>query len=157
MIVIADTSAINYLILIGEVQLLSDLYGGVVIPPAVRRELLATNSPDPVRRWASDPPEWIRFASPGTEALARTDEALDAVEREAIALALDLPADLLLIDDAQGRREAERQNLSFTGTVGVVLAASGKGLLNLDDAIHRLRQTSFFISDRVLRRILRGE
>ncbi len=56
MIVIADTSAINYLILIGDVQLLSGLYGGVVLPPAVRRELLASHSPEPVRRWTSTPP-----------------------------------------------------------------------------------------------------
>jgi predicted nucleic acid-binding protein len=94
MIVIADPSAINYLILIGEIQLLSDLYGGVAIPPAVRRELLAPNSPEPVRNWIFDPPIWLHFASPDREALARTDEALDAGERQAIALALDLGADL---------------------------------------------------------------
>lgn len=157
MIVIADTSAINYLILIDEVQLLSDLYGGIVIPPAVRRELLAPSSPESVRIWASDPPNWIHFASPGQESLESTDKGLDAGEREAIALAIDIEADLLLIDDAQGRREAQRQNLSFTGTLGILLAASEKGLLNLDDAVRRLRQTSFFISDKVLRRILRGE
>ena len=157
MIVIADTSAINYLILIDEVQLLRDLYGGVVIPPAVQRELLASNSPEPVRRWTSAPPDWLRLASPGPEALARTDDALDAGEWEAIALTLDLHADLLLIDDAHGRREAQRQNLSFTGTLGILLAASEKGLLRLDDAIRKLRQTSFSISDKVLQRILRGE
>ena len=155
MIVIADTSAINYLILIGEVQLLSELYGGVVIPHAVRRELLALNSPEPVRKWATDPPDWIRLVSPGSEALARTDESLDAGEWEAIALALDLRADLLLIDDARGRRESARHNLEFTGTLGVLLAGSQKGLLNLEDAIRRLRRTSFFISDKLLRRILR--
>lgn len=157
MIVIADTSAINYLVLIGEVELLRDLYGGVVIPPVVRRELLAPNSPEPVRRWMSGPPDWIRISSPGSEALARTDEALDAGEWEAIALALDIHADLLLIDDAQGRREAERLHLEFTGTLGVLLAASGKGLLNLDDAVRRLRQTNFYISEKILRRVLRGD
>jgi predicted nucleic acid-binding protein len=153
--VIADTSVINYLILIDEARVLDVLYGGVVVPRTVQRELLAPNSPGPVRRWISDPPDWIRFASPGSEALARTDPALDPGEREAIALALDLHAELLLIDDAQGRREAERQKLLYTGTVGVLKVASGKGLLNIDEAIRRLRQTSFFISDKVLRRILR--
>jgi predicted nucleic acid-binding protein len=157
MIVIADTSAINYLILIGEAELLRDLYRGVILPPAVRRELLASNSPEAVRNWISNSPDWIRLAVPGVEALARTDKTLDIGEREAIALALDLHAALLLIDDAQGRREAERQNLAFTGTLGVLLAASEKGLLNLDDAIGKLRRTSFFVSEKILRRILRGE
>ncbi len=107
--------------------MLNDLYGEVVIPPAVRRELLAPSSPEPVRSWTSDPPNWTRVASPGPQAMARTDGAIDAGEREAIALAIELKADLLLIDDAQGRREAARQNLTFTGTLGFCSQLQEKG------------------------------
>ena len=155
MIVVADTSAINYLVLIGEGPLLTQLYGEVILPAAVQRELLAERSPASVRLWTASPPSWIRFASPDAGAMIRTAAALDDGEREAIALALDLHADLLLIDDRQGRREAERLNLQYTGTLGVLLAAARRDLVDLDEAIRRLRRTSFFLSDQVLRRALR--
>ena len=56
MIVIADTAPINYLVLIGEDDLLPKLYGQVVLPSTVRRELQAERSPDPVQEWAKTPP-----------------------------------------------------------------------------------------------------
>jgi predicted nucleic acid-binding protein len=59
MIVIADTSPLNYLILISEAAVLRDLYGRVVIPAAVREELTSRYSPDPVRRWMENAPQWL--------------------------------------------------------------------------------------------------
>ena len=69
---------------------------------------------------------------------------------------IELHADLLLMDDSKGRREAARLSLEYTGTPGVLLAAAQRGLLDADDAIRRLRTTSFFICDRVLRQLLAG-
>jgi predicted nucleic acid-binding protein len=154
MIVIADTSAINYLILIGEVDLLRQMYGQIVLPPAVLAELLAADSPPVVARWITDPPNWVAFADSVAAGIAEVDDSLDAGEREAIALALRLSADLLLIDDAQGRREASRLRIEYTGTLGMLAAASKRGLVNIEDAMRRLKATGFFMSEAVVRKVL---
>lgn len=59
MIVVADTSPLNYLILIEQVDILVPLFQSVIVPSAVRHELLAPTAPPMVRRWASDPPHWL--------------------------------------------------------------------------------------------------
>ena len=90
MIVVSDTSAINYLLLIGETDILPQLYGGVILAPQVRRELSAVLSPSLVRRWAQAPPAWVQFAAdPLPATVASIDPALDRGEREALAPALD--------------------------------------------------------------------
>jgi len=59
MIVIADTTRLHYLVLIDHAQILSALYGKVIIPDAVRRELQAQRTPDAVKVWLASPPPWI--------------------------------------------------------------------------------------------------
>jgi predicted nucleic acid-binding protein len=75
-----------------------------------------------------------------------TDE-LDLGERAAIALASAVHADLLLIDEAEGRAEATRRNLRVTGTIGVLRAAAELGLVKVADVLARLRDTSFYADD----------
>ncbi len=155
MTVVSDTSAINYLLLTGETDILPQLYGGVTLAPEVVRELSAVLSPALVRRWAQAPPAWVQIgAVPLPATLSSIDPALDRGEREAIALAVELDADLILMDDAQGRKEAKRLGLEHTGTLGILLAASKLHLVDLSDAIRRLRQSGFFVSDAVVRRVL---
>lgn len=155
MIVIADTGPINYLVLIGEDALLPRLYGEVVIPSTVLRELLAEGSPTPVQQWARALPAWTRIESAAPDARSDTAEFLDAGEREAIALTKLLQADLLIIDERLGRQEAERLKLPYTGTLGVLLVASRRGYVDLRDALDRLRNTSFFLSPGFLARLMR--
>jgi predicted nucleic acid-binding protein len=81
-------------------------------------------------------------------------DKLDAGERDAIALAMELAADQLIVDEAMGRREAERRGLSVIGTLGVLREAANEGLLDLRTAIERLRQTSFHVSPAVLAKLL---
>jgi predicted nucleic acid-binding protein len=91
MIVVADTSPLNYLVLIDEVDLLTTLFGQVLIPTAVFQELHHSATPPKVRQWISDPPSWLgvrSIASTSNPALTR----LDLGEREAIQLALELNA-----------------------------------------------------------------
>jgi predicted nucleic acid-binding protein len=104
----ADTSPINYLVLIEEIGILPRMYGRVVIPHTVREELMGASAPHMVRAWVGDPPVWLEARSP----LAVPDSALaklDLGERDAITLAMELQADQLIVDDREGRREAERR------------------------------------------------
>jgi predicted nucleic acid-binding protein len=71
---------------------------------------------------------------------------LDAGERDAILLALELKADELIIDDMDGRREAERRKLHVVGTLGVLKLAAKHGMLDLEDALARLRTTNFHVA-----------
>jgi len=78
-------------------------------------------------------------------------------ENAIILLALELGAGELIIDELDGRREAERRKLHFAGTLGVLRLAAGKGLLDLGDTLSRLRQTNFYVSQELLDRLLQDE
>ena len=158
MIVVADTGPIHYLVLIGAVDVLKPLYGRVLVPQTVVEELKhaggAGGRPDveraatgvageagpclPTRQWPS--------SIPG--------------ERAAIALALSLDVERLLIDEWDGRAEAERRHLLVTGTLGVLADAHLAGLVDFEAALARLQQTNFYLSgelvDRVRRRLSTG-
>lgn len=105
MVVIADSSPLNYLVLIDLIEILPDLFGQVVIPAAVARELQNPGAPPRVASWRSQRPDWLRI-----ETLAKSleDEGLGTLgggEREAITLSQAYGPDvLLLIDEAKGRR-----------------------------------------------------
>jgi predicted nucleic acid-binding protein len=98
MIVIADTSPFNYLIQIGQINILESLFVRVLIPRAVCEELSQPYTPEPVRSWIAHPPAWLEIrASRGI-----SDPRLSRLrpgEREAILLAEELGADRLLLDD----------------------------------------------------------
>jgi predicted nucleic acid-binding protein len=153
MIIVADTTPVHYLILIEEIEILPKLYGRVVIPPAVNKELTHLHAPLKVQEWMKQPPGWLEVLFPAAIVDSKLAK-LDAGEREAIALAEELSADQLIVDELSGRREAERRGLSVIGTVGVLREAAGTGLLNLRSAFERLQQTSFHISPSLLSRIL---
>ena len=89
MIVVADTSPINYLILIGEIEVLTKMYGKVVIPHGVREELLRPSAPEIVRNWMSPMPVWLEVHAPSNAPDASLGD-LDPGERDAIVLASEL-------------------------------------------------------------------
>jgi predicted nucleic acid-binding protein len=149
MMVVADAGPLHYLILIEAVNVLEPLYSRVLLPRAVSSELLASNAPRLVREWMAYPPTWceIRPDPPPDPTLG----FLDAGEQAAIALALSLHADSLLIDERAGRAEAARRHLPVTGTVGVLAEAHRVGLLDFERAVRRLRETNFYLSENILR------
>ena len=146
MIVVADTSPLNYLILIEHDGILPKLYAQVIVPPEVLRELSHPEAPDAVRSWLTNPPAWLEVKAPG----GPPDEALgllDPGERQAIQLAEEQRADLLLIDERRGSEEARRRGLTTTGTIGVLLTAGALGLVDFKEAFRRLiTQTTFRVT-----------
>jgi predicted nucleic acid-binding protein len=156
-IVVADTGPLNYLVLIGEVDVLCALYKRVIVPEAVAKELRADKAPAAVQTWIGHPPEWleVRPDPPSDPTLA----LLDPGERAALALAELLQAEEVLIDDLDGRREAERRHLHITGTLGVLAEAHFAGLLDFDQMLMRLHATNFRLSpeiEKLARRRLEG-
>lgn len=78
---------------------------------------------------------------------------LDSGESEAIALAAEVHADVLLIDEQEGRQEAVRRGLKVAGTLSILDEAEQVGLVNFDDAVVELRETSFRVSQTVIAEI----
>ena len=153
MIVVADTSPINYLVLIDEINVLAKMYGTVVIPDLVRKELLHPSTPATVTLWLRNAPAWLEVRTPTSSPDAILSE-LDPGERDAIVLAIELRAAQLLIDDREGRRHAERLGIPIMGTLGVLREAGALKLLDLRAAAARLRTTNFHVSPEVLDRLL---
>lgn len=151
-IVVADTSPINCLVLIGQINLLHKLYTRILIPPAVLAELQHPVAPKPVQDWSRDAPAWVEVLRPKTRLI---HEQLDPGESEAISLATELGADVVLIDERAGRQEAVRRGLKVAGTLSVLDEAEQAGLANFDEAMAELQKTSFRRSQTVLAEIRR--
>ncbi|HCC56131.1 MAG TPA: DUF3368 domain-containing protein [Solibacterales bacterium] len=153
MIAVADASPLCYLVLIGEIDLLSKLFSTVLAPEAVLNELLHEDAPAVVRQWASNLPPWVRAES--TPQITSTDlERLQGGERAAIILAESINADILLLDEKAARRLAGQRGISVTGTLGVLVEAAMEGYVDLPTAIDRLRQTNFRCSPALLKATL---
>lgn len=152
-VVVADTSPIHYLALIAESDLLPALYGRVLIPESVVIELAHARTPETVKRWIGGHPAWLEVARP---TLPSTDVMphLDRGERDALLLALETKADLVLMDERDGVEEAARLGLTVTGTLGVLDRAAEKGLVDLPSALNRLRATNFRASPALLAELL---
>lgn len=152
MIVAADTSSLNYLVLIHQIDLLPRLYGRVFIPRAVFRELSAAKAPAAVKQWIESGPEWIDVRDVVSRGVSIAN--LGIGEREGIALAEDLRADYIVLDDMAARRAAEARNLAVIGILGILINASGNGWINLREALENLRNTNFRTTEELLASIL---
>src|SRR4249920_3402410 len=150
MIVIADTSPVNYLVLVEEIDLLPQLFGQVLIPPAVFEELEDPETPAPVRAWLATVPSWLRVQPLQSRPDVELDY-LDDGEREAITLAEELRADQLLLDESDARKEAARRQLPFIDTLGILRRASQLDLIDLPSTLARLQSTTFFVDPELIR------
>jgi predicted nucleic acid-binding protein len=150
--VVADTSSVNYAILIGEIEIFQELYETVAVPGAVLTELNHSKAPENVRNWIANIPQWLQVHSipPNFDA---TLAHLGNGERESIVLAESLGATLIM-DERDGRVEAARRGLPLTGLIGALLDASGRGLIDLPQALGKLEQTTFHLSPRLMRQLL---
>jgi len=152
MIVVADTSPINYLLLIDQIDLLPRLFQQVIIPDIVQNEMLDSAAPLVLQQWIVNPPPWLLVQ--GVAVADETLNSLDPGEQAAITLAQTLPADLLIIDERLGRQIASGRGIPIIGTLGILDDAASQGLIKLADVIARLQQTNFRISRRIIQTLL---
>lgn len=151
-IVVTDTGPLHYLVLIGQIEVLPQLFGAVAVPAIVAGELRHAHAPNAVRAWADNPPPWL--AVHDTPAETASPRRLDPGERAAIALAHALGAGLLLIDDRAGASAARGEGFRVTGTIGVLVDAARQGLIQLDAAFATLRATNFHYSPALIDALL---
>jgi predicted nucleic acid-binding protein len=153
MIVISDTSPICYLLLIEQIELLPQLYTEILIPTIVQQELSHPRSPLIVQNWINNPPKWLVVRGVNVVDNSNLD-GLDAGEQAAIILAEEQKADLLIVDDALGRKIAHSRGLKVTGLLGVLNEAAQQNLIDLPTVIDRLQQTTFRASSQLIQLLL---
>jgi predicted nucleic acid-binding protein len=141
-LVVADTSPIRYLVRIGQIDLLQRLFEKICLPSVVADELRHPSAPPAVRDWMQQPPGWLEVV-PAADIDDPALGELDNGERSAIALGLFLKADLILIDERKGAAVALNKGFEVTGTLGVLDLAAERGLVDLVDALDRLKRTNF--------------
>ncbi len=146
MIVIADTSPLNYAVRIGIADALFDLYGQIVVPAAVHAELVSPGAPAALRFWVEEHRNLIEVH----EVSLPADPALNCLhlgEAQAIFLAQQTLNSLLIIDEREGRVEARRRGIAITGLLGVIRDAATRGYIDFEDALKKLKATDFRLSN----------
>ena len=142
-LIVADTAPICYLVQINYENLLPRLFARVWIPGAVLRELQQKQTPAIVRDWAEQFPPWIEVREIARPASEHEAAGLHRGEWEAIQLAKELKASLLLMNERSGVRVAREQGLSVTGTLGVLVEAARLHLISIEEPLVRLAKTNF--------------
>ena len=156
MIVVSNTSPLTNLAAIGQFALFHQLYGRLHIAEAVWEELNARGQHWPGRDEV-DAADWIQRHTVQNQALVtalRRD--LDRGEAETIPLALELGADLVLLDEQEGRHAAQRLELRVAGVVGILLEAKSQSAVDairphLDALRHK---AGFHLTDQVYHSVL---
>ncbi|WP_460192961.1 DUF3368 domain-containing protein [Thermosynechococcus sp. FA-CM-4201] len=156
MIVVSNTSPIFYLSTIGHLNLLRQLYDEIVIPTTVFKEITNVGNTDASAKVVPTL-SWIRTQSATNQQFVSALRAeLDPGEAEAIALAVELNADRLLMDERLGRAAAMRVGLQVTGVLGILIAAKRNHLIQevkpLLNAL--IEQVGFWIDARLYAEVL---
>lgn len=156
MIVVSDTSPISNLAKIGQLGLMQQIYGEVLIPQAVYEELLDKRAGEIVIT-AVESATWLQIeVVQNQELVNKLRNQINIGESEAIALAVAVKADQLLIDERLGRQSAIDLGLQIIGVVGILLTAKHQGLiLAVKPVMDALRiQASFRISSQLYEDVL---
>jgi predicted nucleic acid-binding protein len=142
MLIVSDTSPITNLLQIGHLDLLKQVFGQVVIPKTVYEELGEL----PQQQLFIDGQSWLTvLAARSQEVISSLTEELDPGEAEAIALALEIKADYLVIDELKGRHKAELLGLKIVGLLGVLIQAKQAGYIQaVEPLLIALREKAGF-------------
>ena len=157
---VSNTSPLLNLAIIGRLELARAQFGSVVVPPAVAGEFrLEEGRPgsSALRRAVED--GWIAVEKPSDDPLIRTlRQDLDRGESEAITLAVEKEAGLILLDEREGRRRARNVGLEVTGALGILARADRQGELDsLSGALDRLEDEAGFWIGSALREQILGK
>ena len=153
MIVVSDTSPVSNLLQIGEADLLRRIFYKIVIPTEVFAELCQIES----QKEFLTNQDWIETATlSNTNLKDKLLKDLDSGEAEAIALAFELKADYLLMDEIKGRRIAESYGIKVTGIIGVLIKAKDEGLIvEVKPYLEKLiSEAGFWLNPRLVEEIL---
>lgn len=154
-VVLSDTSPIRYLVVIEAEELLQRLYGRILLPEAVSKELQAERTPESVKRWMQSPPSWVQIVPDAASSpLSLISASLGAGETNAILLGLKIQADLVLMDERAGAEEARRLGLTVTGTLGILARCAELGWISLRPTLERLLKTNFRAHPQLIRAML---
>lgn len=129
MVVVSDTTTLSNLVIIEHTHLLAALYGKIILPQAVADELRKLTSHERLVNQFLEQ-DWV-----SVRIVQRNDyinllrQQVDIGEAEAIALAVEVNADLLLVDEKKGRTLAKALGLSVIGTLGILIAAKQAELI----------------------------
>lgn len=129
MLVVSDSSPLNFLIRLRCESVLPTLFGRVLIPPTVQEELSRPTTPPTVREFIASGPAWLEVRSPTS--IERIPK-LDLGEAAAISLAREANADVLLIDERAGRLAAAQRGLATIGLLGILDRADERGLIHFE-------------------------
>jgi uncharacterized protein len=157
--IVSNASPLIGIARIGRLDLLRELYGELVIPEAVWQEVVVGGAGQPGAELIKAA-SWIKKMQVANHALVQgLSQALDSGEAEAIALALEVEAEVLLMDERLGRETARHLGLRYVGLIGVLLEAKRRGLVaRVEPSLKALRmQAGFRIRDELYRRILEDE
>jgi len=153
--VICNTSPLQYLHQIGQLELLPALVSRVVVPTVVAEELAEG------RRRGLDLPvpemlPWVELSVPANEQVVRLVADLGPGETGVLLLALEQTDPVVILDDALARRHAEMLGISLTGTLGILLDAKRRGLVPaLTPLIDDLQRLGFRLSERTRNAVVR--
>ena len=145
-IIISDTSCFIILTNIGELHLLQKLYSKITTTIEI-----ATEFGEPL-------PEWVEILSVKSKDTQRLLEMqIDKGESSAIALALEIPDSLLILDDIKARKVATQLGLSITGTLGIIIKAKLEGIIpSVIPILNKIKQTDFRLSNEVELQVLKA-
>lgn len=161
MIVVSDTSPITNLAAIAQLDLLQQLYTSLIIPTAVYNEMVEVDKVVPgaveVQTLSWIKTQAVADAQRVTD-LQTSQENIDLGEAEAIILAVELKADLLLMDERRGRALATSYGLSVTGLLGVLLQAKRNSLISTVKPLmdQLIEQVDFRVSSQLYTTILQS-
>ena len=156
MIIVSDTSPVSNLLLIGRLELLRDLYQSVIVPKSVDEEIRLLNQfGKDISKYENA--DWINVLTPKDQAKTNFfKNILDPGEAEALAIALEVNCDLLLIDERIGTKVAHENGLKTLGLVGVLVKAKEEKLIpHIRPILEELRLTAgFWLADKFIDRVL---
>jgi predicted nucleic acid-binding protein len=151
--VVSNTTPIISLLKIGKLEILKDLYDEIYIPQEVFNEIEAGKQKKYYLNLLAF--EWIKIEQIQDRKSIAYFLDLDKGEAEAIVLATESEADLILLDESLGRFHAKHAGLRVTGTIGILVKAKKQGLISeLKPLILELKEKGVWLSESLIERIL---